>query len=62
MKGGKLYAHGLSVGQAASLLGISQYELMSYIGKTQISDVFPEEGMSVAKRTAYAKKLFGVNR
>jgi len=60
VKGGKLYEHGLSVGQAANLLGISQYELMSYIGKTQIIDVFPEEGWPVAKRVAYAKKLFGV--
>lgn len=59
-KGGKLYEHGLSVGQAAELLGVSQYELMSYIGKTQISDVFSEEGWAVAKRLAYAKKLFGV--
>jgi hypothetical protein len=62
VKGGKLYAHGLSVEQAASLLGVSQYELMSYIGKTQISDVFPEQGMSVVKRVAYAKKLFGVKK
>ena len=60
VKGGKLYEHGLSAGKAAELLGISQYELLSYIGKTQIADVYPEAVVPVAKRIAYAKKLFNV--
>lgn len=60
VKGAKLYEHGLSLGKAASLLGVSQYELMGYIGKTQIADVFPEEGVPLKKRLAYAKKLFKV--
>ncbi|MBS1267137.1 MAG: hypothetical protein MAG795_01109 [Candidatus Woesearchaeota archaeon] len=37
-KGTKLYDHGISIGQAASVLGISQWELMNYVGKTQITD------------------------
>jgi len=60
VKGGKLYEHGLSVGKAASLLGISQYELLSYIGKTEIVDIYHEEVVPVAERLAYAKKLFKV--
>jgi hypothetical protein len=59
-KGGKLYEHGLSVGKAAELLGISQYELMSYVGKTKIVDIYPEEVVPVTKRIAYAKRLFNV--
>ena len=60
VKGSKLYEHGLSVGKAAALLGISQYELMSYIGKTKIIDIYAEEVVPVAKRLAYAKKLFDI--
>jgi len=37
-KGSKLYEHGLSSQIAASILGISQWELMNYIGKTNILD------------------------
>jgi hypothetical protein len=61
VKSAKLYEHGLSLGKAASLLGISQYELMSYVGKTQIIDSFPGEGISLKKRLGYAKELFKVS-
>ncbi len=37
-KGSALYEHGISVAHAADLLGIGQWELMSYIGKTKIHD------------------------
>lgn len=60
IKGAKLYEHGLSLGQAASLLGVSQYELMGYVGKTQIIDSAHEEGVDIKERLGYAKKLFGV--
>ena len=54
-KGTKVYDHGISAAQAAELLGISQWELMSYIGKTSISDALPTD---VQKRLENARKLF----
>ena len=38
-KGYKLHEHGISLGRTAEILGISQWELMNYVGKTKISDV-----------------------
>lgn len=55
-KGGKLYAHGISLGRAAEVLGISQWELMFYIGKTKIADV--RGGVKVKERLNYARSLF----
>ncbi len=37
-KSSKIYDHGISLGQAASILGISQWELMQYTGHTRSSD------------------------
>ncbi|MDO8740711.1 MAG: hypothetical protein Q7J54_04050 [Candidatus Woesearchaeota archaeon] len=56
-KGSKLYEHGLSIAQASELLGISQWELMSYIGKTSIT----EEGKitDIKKRLELARNIFG---
>ncbi|MBI3033896.1 hypothetical protein HYY72_01950 [Candidatus Woesearchaeota archaeon] len=55
-KGSKLYYHGISIAQAANLLGISQWELMSYVGKTKISDT---AGISdVNDRLNFARRLF----
>lgn len=56
-KGMKLYEHGISVGQAAELLGVSQWELMDYVGKTTISDVFSGKP-GVKNRMRYAKEVF----
>lgn len=58
IKGARLYEQGLSVGRAAEFLGISQWELMSYIGKTQIVDRYEEEVIPVAVRLDHAKKTF----
>jgi len=55
-KGGKLYEHGISLGRAASILGISQWELMFYIGKTKMADI--SGGVSVKQRLNYARGLF----
>lgn len=55
-KGSKLYDHGISIGQAAELLGVSQWELMNYVGKTSIIDRFPSP--DVKKRLDVAKQLF----
>jgi hypothetical protein len=59
-KGTKLYEHGVSVGRAAELMGISQWELLSYIGKTQIIDTFEENVIPIRNRIKFAKKLFNI--
>ena len=56
-KGYKLYAHGLSYAKAAEILGISQWELMNYIGKTKISEE-AYDIVDVRARLKYARGLF----
>ena len=58
-KGSRLYEHGISIAQAASVLGISQWDLMSYIGKTKIPDVTPLRS-DVKNRLMFTRKLFGL--
>ncbi len=54
-KGSRLYEHGISLERTAYLLGISQYALMDYTGKTHIADVrmkvliLPKERMKIAR-------------
>ncbi len=55
-KGSKLYDHGISLAQSASVLGISQWELMSYVGKTSIADSVGR--VDVRKRLDYARRMF----
>jgi hypothetical protein len=55
-KGSKLYAHGISLARAAEILGISQWELMFYVGKTNLTDI--KGGVSVKDRLNYARSLF----
>ena len=37
-KSSRLFEHGISLARAAEVLGISQWELLNYVGKTQIVD------------------------
>ncbi|MBI4141537.1 hypothetical protein HY484_01275 [Candidatus Woesearchaeota archaeon] len=55
-KGSKLHEHGISIARTAEILGIGQWELMSYVGKTQISEAVLEDG--VKKRVMFARRLF----
>ena len=56
-KGSRLYEHGISLGQAAEVLGISKWELMEYAGKTSISERrIPT--ITPKKRLEFIKKLF----
>lgn len=59
-KGSKIYDHGISLQQSAEILGISQWELMEYLGSTKIADSFEEED-EVNDRLNFTKKLFGLN-
>ena len=56
-KGSGLYHHGISLERASNLLGISQWELMEYIGKTKQADM--DRGQTnVRQRLIYARRLF----
>ncbi|HME87305.1 MAG TPA: hypothetical protein VKE88_02740 [Candidatus Nanoarchaeia archaeon] len=58
VKGSSIYGQGISIGRAAEILGINQWDLMSFVGKTRIADREPIT--DVKKRLAFAKKLFKV--
>jgi hypothetical protein len=55
-KASKMHEHGISLARTAELLGISQWELQDYIGKTRIPDV--ELGVPVRERLERARKWF----
>ncbi|MBN1386779.1 hypothetical protein JW968_07480 [Candidatus Woesearchaeota archaeon] len=58
-KGSKLFEHGFSIGKASEMLGITQWELLNYIGKTKL----PEEmigPMNARQRLKLARSIFGV--
>jgi hypothetical protein len=56
-KGSKLYEHGISLEQVSELLGVSQWELMKYVGRTKIMDISKQVG-DVKQRLDFARKLF----
>ena len=56
-KGSRLYEHGISMARAADILGISEWELMFYTGKTRIADM-PLEPVNVVERLKLARRLF----
>lgn len=58
-KGSKIYDHGISLAQTASLLGISQWELMEHLGTTTVVDSFQEE-VGVKRRLQVARELFNL--
>jgi len=58
-KGTKVFEHGISITKAASLLGISEWDLANYVGKTTIVD----EQMpvtDVGRRLLFARRLFNL--
>ena len=57
-KGSKIYAHGISLARAAEMLGVSQWELMSYCGRTQTVD--SETIRRARVRITFARRLFGL--
>lgn len=56
-KGCKLCEHGVSIARSAEVLGISQWELMNYLGKTTLIDRFSEP-VNVANRLKIARSMF----
>lgn len=55
----KLYEHGLSLEQTAELLGVSLWDLASYIGQSNIGDAKISISMPVKKRVKIAEDIFG---
>jgi len=53
----KIYEHGLSAQQTAELLGVSLWDLSSYIGQSSISEAH-EQGISVKERIKIAEEFF----
>ncbi|MAG78130.1 hypothetical protein CL616_02065 [archaeon] len=59
-KGGRVYEHGVSVGRASELLGVSTWDLMNYIGNTKLSDAEPFFRGDVNDRIVLARRIFGL--
>ncbi|RLE42022.1 hypothetical protein DRJ48_04400 [Candidatus Woesearchaeota archaeon] len=56
-KGWKVYDHGLSLGTSAALLGISEWDLMNYVGNTTTTESMPVR-TDVRSRLSYVRGLF----
>ena len=58
-KASKIYEHGISMEQTASLLGITLFELANYSGqKPEISDTPLNQTIDVKKRIKTAMEMF----
>jgi len=56
-KGSALFKHGISIGRAAELLGITPWDLQNYIGNTSIIDD-EEKETRLRKKIILARSLF----
>ena len=54
----KIYEHGLSAEKTADLLGVSLWDLSSYIGQSSIANSSVSESLPVKKRIKYAEDMF----
>jgi len=54
----KLYEHGISSEQTAELLGVSLWDMASYIGQSHIGDAKAAISMPAAKRVKIAEDIF----
>jgi len=58
-KGTALLERGLSIGQAAGLMGLSNWDLQQYAGKTNVLEP-DHQAVPAVKRLQLAYKLFGI--
>lgn len=56
-KGSKLCEHGLSCAQASQIMNISQWELMNYLGNTELHEQVPDI-VNVKSRLKFTRSLF----
>lgn len=61
-KGTKLYEHGLSLGQAAELAGVTKWELMPAIGETAIHEQIVTPKKINDRRLEFAEKIFKIKK
>jgi len=59
-KGERIYEHGFSAGKAAELLGVTKWELMSYLGETKLSDIDPSTKISIKQRMKTIRRIFSL--
>lgn len=57
-KGLKVYEHGLSIGQAAEIIGVSKWDLMDYLGTSNLVDRDENRRIDHKTRLNYARGLF----
>ncbi len=57
-KASRLYEHGISMEKTASILGISQWELAEYAGKTKIADVNLAVTLPIKQRIKIIEEIF----
>jgi len=56
-KASKIYEHGISLEQTAKLLGVTQWELVDYIGQKQIADEPYNLSANIKRRAELALKF-----
>lgn len=57
-KGSRIVDHGISLARAAQIMGVSQWELMTYVGKTKIMDSEDVKKSLVRRRLNFARSVF----
>ncbi len=57
-KGSRIYEHGISLEKTAKILGITIWELNSYVGQTGIADVNLAYTLDIKKRLKNAEEIF----
>lgn len=55
-KGSKIHQHGISIARTAELLGISQWELQTYIGQQQEENHY--DGVRIEERIRFTREIF----
>jgi hypothetical protein len=58
-KASKVYEHGISMEKTSKLLGITMFDLATYAGQTDISDVKLSRTDDVKSRIKLAMRMFG---
>ncbi len=58
-KGGKVYEHGISAGRVAELMGISEWELMNYIGEVGVAEKLGQT-IPIEERLKTTKRIFRI--
>ncbi len=56
-KGSRIHEHGISIARAAELLGVNEWDLMRYVGHTNIAEK-SESSVSVNERLGFTRRLF----